>query len=128
MDSLVSVSNMRDRDFKSLSKQLQWRRPQDIFTDSPLYVFNGQATAYDVRQGLLLKNDRLMAVLCALASKRGVIEEMFEKTKVINDKGIYAIWFYLGGERKLITIDSFLPVDPERVETYKQRPVFAQNK
>ena len=53
-----------------------------------------------------------MAAICSLASKPGIIEEMLENTKVINDKGIYVVSLYLNGEKKMIAIDDFLPVNP----------------
>ena len=64
-------------------------------------------------------NAYFMAAICSLASKPGIIEEMLENTKVINDKGIYVVSLYLNGEKKMIAIDDFLPVNPERLETKK---------
>jgi calpain-15 len=87
----------------------------------------GRITAKNIEQGQI-GNCYFVAAVCALATKSGLLEDLF-LTKEVNEAGVYAMRFYLNGQERVVVVDDFLPIDPKFDNSWNTlNPAFARSK
>ena len=96
-----------------------WNRISKIFS-GPYQIFKDKIEYNDIHQGSL-GDCYLMSTIAALAKKPQLIMDLF-KTKSPNPKGLYEIFYYENGKKKIMFVDDFIPVNNEDGQPYFAKP------
>jgi calpain-15 len=87
-------------------RSLQWQRASDVFKSSKIAE---NVSPDDIAQGKL-GDCYFLSVLSVLATDPNFIKSLFVNPE-INKAGIYAINFYINGEKTQIIVDDAIPCD-----------------
>jgi len=92
---------------EDLRKRVVWVRANELF-DNPV-IFSEDINADDINQ-TNIGSCYLLASLSALTEFPHLIKNLFgDDSQVTNDKGVYTVFFYIGGRRTPIMIDDWIP-------------------
>ena len=92
-------------------RKLTWRRPEE-FWGAGGFVLYDKIEINDIKQGIL-GDCYFLSCLSAIAETPERIKKIFI-TQQVNEAGIYAVQFYINGERKEVVVDDYFPFNAEK--------------
>ena len=101
-------------------KSFEWRKPHEIF-QGEFSLFSDGIDPGDIKQGCL-GNWYFLSAISAMAEFPNQVKKIFLH-KEINEDGIYAVNFTLGGENYTVLVDDYIPYYVK-----KNKPAFSQSK
>ena len=87
-------------------QNFEWRRPHEIF-QGKFSLFSEGIDPGDIKQGCL-GNCYFLSAISAMAEFPNQVKKIFLH-KEINEDGIYAVNFTLGGENYTVLVDDHIP-------------------
>ena len=115
--SIVEPHNSR----KGSWTDLVWRRPRDIYGHGQYKIYE-EPGPNDIKQGKC-GDCYYLSSLASLAEYPERIKRIF-LTKEVNEAGIYALQFFVNGEKKTVVVDDYFPYSEENEQWAFSRPSF----
>lgn len=99
-------------------EQLIFLRPGDVVNSEYQLFPNGKFSSENLTSGFLGYN-YILIVLAYLSHRPDLIRASF-KTKTVNPDGLYELYYYENGQKYIMFIDDFLPVDTNNQFLFKK--------
>merc|ERR1719272_815633 len=91
------------------SNGISWKRASELYPEATKVMFSIAPKAYSNMMQGELGDCYALSVFVSLDARPGALEELF-LTTTVNGAGVYAMYFYQGGIRHVVTVDDFIPV------------------
>ena len=101
-------------------KKYTWKRPEEIWGEGKFILFHDKIEPTDIKQGHM-GDCYFLSCLAAIAEFPERIKRMFV-TQTTNTAGIYAVNFWVAGEKRVVVVDDYFPYDESKEEFAFSRP------